>query len=91
MATHSSILAWEIPGTIEPGRLQSMGTQTVRHNLVTEQHQLGNTSRPHKEHPLPWRTHLDPTPSFTQDADVPTVRQAAISKIYKYKIHKTEL
>ena len=27
MATHSSILAWEIPGTEEPGRLQSMWSQ----------------------------------------------------------------
>ena len=27
MATHSSILAWRIPGTEEPGRLQSMGWQ----------------------------------------------------------------
>ena len=27
MATHSSILAWEIPGTEEPGGLQSMGSQ----------------------------------------------------------------
>ena len=27
MATHSSILAWKIPGTEEPGRLQSMGLQ----------------------------------------------------------------
>ena len=32
MATHSSILAWEIPWTEEPGRLQSMGSQRVRHN-----------------------------------------------------------
>ena len=32
MATHSSILAWRIPGTEEPGRLQSMGSQRVRHN-----------------------------------------------------------
>ena len=32
MATHSSILAWEIPWTEEPGRLQSMGLQQVRHN-----------------------------------------------------------
>ena len=29
-ATHSSILAWTIPWTEEPGRLQSMGSQTVR-------------------------------------------------------------
>ena len=33
MATHSSILAWRIPWTEEPGRLQSMGLQKVRHYL----------------------------------------------------------
>jgi len=32
MATHSSILAWEIPRTQEPGGLQSMGLQRVGHN-----------------------------------------------------------
>ena len=32
MATHSSILAWRIPGTKEPGRLQSIGLQRVEHN-----------------------------------------------------------
>ena len=32
MATHSSILAWRIPWTKEPGRLQSMGSQRVRYN-----------------------------------------------------------
>ena len=32
MATHSSILAWEVPWTEEPGGLQSMGSQRVRHN-----------------------------------------------------------
>ena len=39
MATHSSILAWEIPWTEEPGGLQSMGLQRVKHDLVTEQQQ----------------------------------------------------
>ena len=34
-ATHSSILAWEIPWTEEPGGLQSMGLQRVRHDWVT--------------------------------------------------------
>ena len=34
MATHSSILAWEIPGTEEPGGLQSMGS---RQSDMTEQ------------------------------------------------------
>ena len=32
MATHSSTLAWKIPWTEEPGRLQSMGWQRVGHN-----------------------------------------------------------
>ena len=39
MATHSSILVWEIPWTEEPGRLQSMESQSVRHNLGTKQQQ----------------------------------------------------
>ena len=49
MATHSSILAWRIPWTKEPGRLQSMGSQewtrlsdyttTTRHSACTETHQ----------------------------------------------------
>ena len=37
MVTHSSILAWRIPWTEEPGVLQSMGSQRVRHDLVNEQ------------------------------------------------------
>ena len=32
MAPHCSTLAWKIPWTAEPGRLQSMGSRTVRHN-----------------------------------------------------------
>ena len=32
MATHSSILAWKIPWTEKPGRLQSMGSQRIGHN-----------------------------------------------------------
>ena len=36
MATHSSILAWEIPGTEEPQGPQSMESPVVRHNLVTK-------------------------------------------------------
>ena len=37
MATHSGILAWRITWTEEPGELQSMGSQRVRHDLATEQ------------------------------------------------------
>ena len=39
MATQPSILAREIPWTEEPGRLQSMGLQTVGHDLATKQQQ----------------------------------------------------
>ena len=35
MATHSSILAWSIPWTEEPGGLQSMGSQRAGHTWVT--------------------------------------------------------
>ena len=39
MVTHSSILAWKIPWIEEPGSLQSMGLQRVRHDLATKQQQ----------------------------------------------------
>ena len=39
MATQSSIHAWGIPWTEEPGRLQSMGSQRVQHDLATKQQQ----------------------------------------------------
>ena len=35
MATYSNIPAWRIPWTEEPGRLQSMGSQRIKHNWVT--------------------------------------------------------
>ena len=60
MATHSCILAWEISRTEEPGRLQSMGLQRVRHDLATKHH----------HHPDIWiksielgRLHSPPLPS----------------------------
>ena len=36
MATHSSILAWRTPWAEEPGRLQSMGSQRIRHDRVAK-------------------------------------------------------
>ena len=39
MATHSNILAWEILWTEEPGGLQSVKPQKVRHDLTTKQRQ----------------------------------------------------
>ena len=38
MGTHSSILAWRIPWTEEPGGLQSIGSPRVRHDCVTHTH-----------------------------------------------------
>ena len=40
MAIHSSILAWKIPWTEEPGRLQSMGLQRVGHDWVTNMNMI---------------------------------------------------
>ena len=39
MATHSSILAWKIPWTEESDGLQSMGSRTVGHDLMTKRQQ----------------------------------------------------
>ena len=41
MATHSSILAWRVLWTEEPGRIQFMRSQRVGHDLVTKQQQSG--------------------------------------------------
>ena len=48
METHSSILAWIIPWSEESGRLQSTGSQQVRHDCVTKHgdHLLYNTGKP---------------------------------------------
>ena len=61
MATHSSVLAWRIPGTGEPGGLPSMGSQRVGHNWATSlsPHLLsfpGGASSG-KEHPCRCRKH----------------------------------
>ena len=40
MATHSSVLAWRIPWTEEPGGPQSMGSQKSRQDLVTKQQHI---------------------------------------------------
>ena len=55
MATHSSILAWQIPWTEEPGRLQSMGSIGVRHDWATS---LPLFTFMH------WRRKWQPTPVF---------------------------
>ena len=44
MVTQSSILAWRIPWTEEPGRLQSTGLQRVGHNLMSKNNRKGGRS-----------------------------------------------
>ena len=55
MALHSSTLAWKIPWTEEPGRLQSMGLLRVGHDLATS---LSLFTVLH------WRRKWQPTPMF---------------------------
>ena len=55
MAPHSSTLAWKIPWTEEPGRLQSMGSLRVGHDSVTS---LSLFTSMH------WRRKRQPTPVF---------------------------
>ena len=55
MAPHSSALAWKIPWAEEPGGLQSMGSQRVRHNGATS---LSLFTFMH------WRRKWQPTPVF---------------------------
>ena len=50
MATHSSILAWEIPWTEEPGRLQSMGSRRAGHDWTHTQ--LYGNEKIHEKEPL---------------------------------------
>ena len=52
MATHSSSLAWRISWTEEPGGLQSMGSQRVGHNCVSNRHPCVSLfdGLPHLEH-----------------------------------------
>ena len=55
MAPHSSTLAWKIPWTEEPGRLQSMGSLRVRHNWATSLSLFTF---------MLWRRKWQPTPVF---------------------------
>ena len=68
MATHPSILAWEIPWTEEPARLPSLGSQRVGHDSVTEHISLSQCSETvHFSFSLsqwPGRRTVSPTPTL---------------------------
>ena len=47
-AIHFSIVAWEIPGTEEPGELQSMGSQRIGHHLSDIAYTFNNVGLGHQ-------------------------------------------
>ena len=79
MATHSSILAWEIPWTEEPGRLQPMGLQRVRHGEYLQQQQQQETRKRKKN---------TRAMHYTLGATIPSVGRK-VSLFHRYRILKT--
>ena len=67
MATHSSVLAWRVPGTEEPGELLSMGSQRVTQTHV---HRVGDAIQP--SHPLSSPSPPAPNPSQHQSLFQPS-------------------
>ena len=68
MATHSSIVAWEIPGTEEPGGLQPLELQGVGHALATERGITSHITDPQK---LLYNVALQELPSWILGAALP--------------------
>ena len=60
-ATHSSILAWEIPWSEEPGRLHYLGLQKSRHDLATRQHKAD-----YAQNPPSLQQHVNWEPTYVQ-------------------------
>ena len=65
MATHSSVLAWRIPGTVEPGGLLSMGSHRVGHDWSDIAAAAAFSPKPHS-HPG-WHTTLSSVPCKTEE------------------------
>ena len=82
MATHSSILAWEIPWTEEPGGLQFKGSQKVGMTEWLNTHTLADMSAQERE--LQGQAHLDPNPASTiykwSDLDVNISLQTLVAE-----------
>ena len=73
MATHSSILAWRIPWTKEPGRPQSMGSQRVRHNWATSTHDTKSMYTKGDLPSLDPRPCSEPLPTHASTGGLPTL------------------
>ena len=96
IATHSSILAWGIPWTEEPGGLQSMGSQRVEHDWATHTHTpmiIAAAAKSLQSCP----TLCDPIDSSPPGSPVPGILQAitlewvaiAFSNAWKWKVKGT--
>ena len=82
MAKHSSILARTIPWTEEPGRLQSMGSQRVRHDWATEQEKVQKPQREGKRVRRDWRDEV------CQGAQQGTLRSRTRRRIWDEMLRK---
>ena len=95
MATHSSVLAWRIPWTEEPGGLQSMGSQRVRHNWGTEHtHSWNRSFIWAKLRSIAWKTTslrkrgFQHSFIFCHHKEYPTSQGYIPSRFRKYKTQK---
>ena len=75
MATHSSVLAWRIPWTEEPGGLQSVGSQRVAHDGATDNNT--GAQEPQQEKPSQWEPspHLEKSPHSNEGPAQPEIKQ----------------
>ena len=76
MAVHSSMLAWRIPQTEEPGRLQFIGSQRVRHDWATKQ---THTQIQRVFYPLLQCTGQPPTMEPTLDSRLQTSTSSSVN------------
>ena len=75
MATRSSILAWRIPWTEEPGELQSTGSQRVGHDWVTNTHTYNLNCHPSLASQVAHWVKNSPAMQKTQETQVPSLSQ----------------
>ena len=78
MATHSSILAWEIPWTEDPGGLQPTGSHRGRRDLATKQQQQQGTGESH--------IYLESTADKESRLPARGVRQTEIKEILRVQV-----
>ena len=77
MATHSSILAWKIPWAEEPGGLQSMGSQRVRHDWATNTQHVN----PH------WHIFIIQSPQFTFGFTLGAIHSMGVDRCVRTCVH----